>query len=174
MSDKKMKVSIIGLGFGAEFLPIYQAHANAEIHSICQRTESKLNEIGDQFNIERRIYIQFIDGIIPEVMRRVTPTTCKGKGCTKVCDARHTGICNKLVPSTVRLHHGFNMAMAACSFSSAIALRALSLKASGFMNSICLPSIRLDTGFADRRHIVRHTGQNLCHVAHLHHRSLAL
>ena len=54
MSDKKMKVSIIGLGFGAEFIPIYQAHANAEIHSICQRTESKLNEIGDQFNIERR------------------------------------------------------------------------------------------------------------------------
>ena len=54
MSDKKMNVSIIGLGFGAEFIPIYQAHANAEIHSICQRTESKLNEIGDQFNIERR------------------------------------------------------------------------------------------------------------------------
>ena len=54
MSDKKMKVSIIGLGFGAEFIPIYQAHANVEIHSICQRTESKLNEIGDQFNIERR------------------------------------------------------------------------------------------------------------------------
>ncbi|MEC9349325.1 MAG: Gfo/Idh/MocA family oxidoreductase [Planctomycetota bacterium] len=54
MCDKKMKVSIIGLGFGAEFIPIYQAHANVEIHSICQRTESKLNEIGDQFNIERR------------------------------------------------------------------------------------------------------------------------
>jgi len=54
MSDKKMKVSIIGLGFGAEFIPIYQAHANVEIHSICQRTESKLNEIGDQFNIEQR------------------------------------------------------------------------------------------------------------------------
>ena len=50
MSDKKMKVSIIGLGFGAEFIPIYQAHANAEIHSICQSTESKLNAIGDQFN----------------------------------------------------------------------------------------------------------------------------
>ncbi|MEE3180393.1 MAG: Gfo/Idh/MocA family oxidoreductase [Planctomycetota bacterium] len=54
MSDVKKKVAIIGLGFGAEFIPIYQAHLNAEIHSICQRTESKLNEIGDQFNIERR------------------------------------------------------------------------------------------------------------------------
>ncbi len=54
MSDTKKKVAIVGLGFGAEFIPIYQAHLNAEIHSICQRTESKLNEIGDQFNIERR------------------------------------------------------------------------------------------------------------------------
>jgi predicted dehydrogenase len=54
MSDTKKKVAIIGLGFGAEFIPIYQAHLNIEIHSICQRTESKLNEIGDQFNIERR------------------------------------------------------------------------------------------------------------------------
>ncbi|MFP6739970.1 MAG: Gfo/Idh/MocA family oxidoreductase [Planctomycetota bacterium] len=54
MSDTKKKVAIIGLGFGAEFIPIYQAHLNAEIHSICQRTESKLNEIGDEFNIERR------------------------------------------------------------------------------------------------------------------------
>ena len=54
MSDTKKKVAIIGLGFGAEFIPIYQAHLNTEIHSICQRTESKLNEIGDQFNIERR------------------------------------------------------------------------------------------------------------------------
>ena len=54
MSDTKKKVAIIGLGFGAEFIPIYQAHPTAEIHSICQRTESKLNEIGDQFNIERR------------------------------------------------------------------------------------------------------------------------
>jgi predicted dehydrogenase len=54
MSDSKLKVAIIGLGFGAEFIPIYQAHAGAEIHSICQRTESKLNEIGDQFDIERR------------------------------------------------------------------------------------------------------------------------
>ena len=54
MSDVKKKVAIIGLGFGAEFIPIYQAHLNTEIHSICQRTESKLNEIGDEFNIERR------------------------------------------------------------------------------------------------------------------------
>lgn len=54
MSDKKIRVAIIGLGFGAEFIPIYQKHPNAELVAICQRTESKLQEIGDAFQIEKR------------------------------------------------------------------------------------------------------------------------
>lgn len=54
MSDKKVNVAIIGLGFGAEFIPIYQEHPNANMYAICQRTESKLNEIGDAFGIEKR------------------------------------------------------------------------------------------------------------------------
>jgi predicted dehydrogenase len=53
MSDK-INIAIVGLGFGAEFIPIYQRHPNANMHSICQRTESKLNEIGDSFGIEKR------------------------------------------------------------------------------------------------------------------------
>ena len=54
MSEKKINIAIIGLGFGAEFIPIYQKHANANMYAICQRTESKLNEIGDAFGIEKR------------------------------------------------------------------------------------------------------------------------
>ena len=53
MADK-LRVAIVGLGFGAEFIPIYQRHPNAEMWAICQRSEDKLNEIGDQFGIERR------------------------------------------------------------------------------------------------------------------------
>ena len=54
MSDKKVNVAIIGLGFGSEFIPIYQGHPNANVYAICQRTESKLNRIGDSFGIEKR------------------------------------------------------------------------------------------------------------------------
>ena len=54
MSEKKINIAIIGLGFGAEFIPIYQKHANANIYAICQRTTSKLDEIGDAFGIEKR------------------------------------------------------------------------------------------------------------------------
>ena len=50
----KVKVALIGLGFGAEFIPIYQRHPNAELWAICQRSEDSLNEIGDEFGVERR------------------------------------------------------------------------------------------------------------------------
>ncbi len=51
---EKVKVAVVGLGFGAEFIPIYQRHPDAECYAICQRNEEHLNEIGDQFGIERR------------------------------------------------------------------------------------------------------------------------
>ena len=51
---KVQRVALVGLGFGSEFIPIYQAHTGAEITAICQRTEEKLNQVGDQFGIARR------------------------------------------------------------------------------------------------------------------------
>jgi predicted dehydrogenase len=54
MSNKKINVAIVGLGFWAEFIPIYKKHPNANLMAICQRNEAKLNEIGDAFNIEKR------------------------------------------------------------------------------------------------------------------------
>ena len=54
MSSKQFNVAIIGLGFGAEFIPIYQRHPQANMYAICQRTEESLNEIGDKYKIETR------------------------------------------------------------------------------------------------------------------------
>src|SRR6056297_2300675 len=48
------RVAIVGLGFGAEFIPIYQRHPHADIVAICQRNTESLNEIGDKFGIEKR------------------------------------------------------------------------------------------------------------------------
>ena len=36
-TDGKVRVAIVGLGFGAEFIPIYQRHPNAEMYAICRR-----------------------------------------------------------------------------------------------------------------------------------------
>jgi len=54
MSDKKINVAIVGLSFGAEFIPLYQKHPKANMYAICQRTESELNKVGDYFGVEKR------------------------------------------------------------------------------------------------------------------------
>lgn len=56
----KLNIAIVGLGFGAEFIPIYQRHPHTNMYAICQRTEEKLNAIGDAFGIEKR-YTSFDD-----------------------------------------------------------------------------------------------------------------
>ncbi|HEY2839698.1 MAG TPA: Gfo/Idh/MocA family oxidoreductase [Pirellulales bacterium] len=59
-TEKKVRVAIIGLGFGAEFIPIYQNHPHAEMVAICQRTQKKVDEIGDHFGIKAR-YTKYED-----------------------------------------------------------------------------------------------------------------
>ena len=54
MSEKKIRIAIVGLGFGAEFIPIYKKYPNAELVAVCQRNEEKLNEIADAFSIAKR------------------------------------------------------------------------------------------------------------------------
>lgn len=50
-ADRKIRVAIIGLGFGAEFIPIYQRHPHAEMYAICRRDRTQLDEVGDRFDI---------------------------------------------------------------------------------------------------------------------------
>ncbi len=49
--SKQVNVAIIGLGFGAEFIPIYQAHPNANMYGVCQRGIAKLKKVQDDFGI---------------------------------------------------------------------------------------------------------------------------
>lgn len=49
-----VRVAVVGLGFGAEFVPLYQKHPEAECYAICQRTRESLDRVGDQFGVERR------------------------------------------------------------------------------------------------------------------------
>jgi predicted dehydrogenase len=51
---KKVKVAVVGLGFGAEFVPIYQQYGRTECVSVCRRDEKKLKEFADDFSIGKR------------------------------------------------------------------------------------------------------------------------
>lgn len=50
----KVKVAVVGLEFGAEFVPIYQRHPDVELYAICRRNRELLDQVGDQFGVERR------------------------------------------------------------------------------------------------------------------------
>ena len=54
MAGQPVRVAMIGLGFGAEFIPIYQRHPQAEMAAICRRDQAGLDEVGDQFGVEKR------------------------------------------------------------------------------------------------------------------------
>ncbi len=53
-SEKPIRVAIVGLGFGAEFIPIYQKYPGAEIYAICRRDRKGLDECGDRYGIKTR------------------------------------------------------------------------------------------------------------------------
>ena len=59
-SSRKVNIAMIGLGFGAEFLPIYQAHPLANVAAICRRNETEMNAVGDAaFEMIHEIRRQF-------------------------------------------------------------------------------------------------------------------
>ena len=75
MSQRTFNAAIVGLGFGAEFIPIYQGHPNARMYAICQRDRTKLDAIGDAFGIERRFtdYAQLLQDPTVDFVHINTP-----------------------------------------------------------------------------------------------------
>ena len=62
--SKKINVALVGLGFGKEFIPIYQQHKGVDKVAICARSENKVKEIGDQFGIEDEYRFTNFDDIL--------------------------------------------------------------------------------------------------------------
>ncbi len=54
MASKKIRVALVGLGFGAEFIPIYQNHPQAEMYAICRRNKAELDKCGDRHGVKVR------------------------------------------------------------------------------------------------------------------------
>jgi predicted dehydrogenase len=52
-TDRKVRVAIVGLGFGAEFIPIYQNHPNAEMYAVCRRNKAGLDETAKKFGVPK-------------------------------------------------------------------------------------------------------------------------
>ena len=59
-ASRPVRTAIVGLGFGAEFIPIHQRHPQAELVAICQRSKDKLDQVGEAYGVERR-YTSYAD-----------------------------------------------------------------------------------------------------------------
>ena len=72
---KPFNVAIIGLGFGAEFIPIYQRHPLANMYAICQRNEEKLQLVAAAFKIEKAYtdYDELLQDPLVDVVHINTP-----------------------------------------------------------------------------------------------------
>jgi predicted dehydrogenase len=54
MNRQPVRVAIVGLGFGAEFIPIYRSHPYADMYAICRRNRDELEACGDAFGVDVR------------------------------------------------------------------------------------------------------------------------
>lgn len=103
MNHKKINIAIVGLGFGAEFIPIYQKHPNAHMYAICQRTPSKLKEIGDAFDIEKRYtsYDELLSDPAVDAVHINTPIPNHGEQSIKALKAGKHVACTVPMATTL-------------------------------------------------------------------------
>ena len=98
-----VRVAVVGLGFGAEFIPIYQRHPDAEMYAICQRNEKSLNEIGDQFGVERRTtrFEDLLSDDNVDAIHIVTPIASHGELSIAALEAGKHTACTVPMATTV-------------------------------------------------------------------------
>ncbi len=76
-SDSSVKVVIVGLGFGSEFIQIYKDMKHVQAVGICARTASVVKEIGDKYDIAADMRFTNFDEILKRddinVIHIVTP-----------------------------------------------------------------------------------------------------
>lgn len=51
---RRLNVALVGLGFGAEFVPIYLHHPNVNRLTLCDPNRKVLDEVGDKYEVESR------------------------------------------------------------------------------------------------------------------------
>lgn len=73
--SEKVRVALVGLGFGAEFIPIYLHHPDVESLTICDSDKKVLNRMGDKFMVRSRVadLQKVIDSDEYDAVHLVTP-----------------------------------------------------------------------------------------------------
>jgi len=93
MNKNKLCIAVVGLGFGAEFVPIYMDHPDVESVTICDTNPDRLRKTADQFGISKQfndleevIQSEEIDAVhlvsgIPDHAKQTLAVLASGKHC---------------------------------------------------------------------------------------------
>ncbi|WP_336629720.1 MULTISPECIES: Gfo/Idh/MocA family protein [unclassified Microbacterium] len=106
-SDRVLRVGVVGLEFGAEFIPIYQQHPRAEMYAICQRTRSHLDVIGDRYGVEVRYtdYNEMLRDPLIDVIHINTPLQLHADQVVAALEAgKHVGCTIPMATSVEDCH----------------------------------------------------------------------
>ena len=60
----QITVVIVGMGFGKEFIPIYQKHPNIKAVGICTRNENTLNELKTKFDLDEDLLFTDFEEVV--------------------------------------------------------------------------------------------------------------
>jgi predicted dehydrogenase len=98
-----LTVALVGLQFGAEFAPIYQAHPDVRELVICDLDPAQLESVGTRFGIERRM--SSLEEVLAardiDAVHLVTPVTLHGAQSIQVLEAwKH---CASTIPAALSL-----------------------------------------------------------------------
>lgn len=101
----KLNVGIVGLGFGKEFIRIYQNHPNVDKVAICTRNPNTLREAGEEFGIEEALRFGSIDEMIAcdalDAIHIVTPIAEHAPQSLKCLNAGKHTACTVPMATTV-------------------------------------------------------------------------
>lgn len=60
----KITVVIVGMGFGKEFIPIYQKHPNIKAIGICTRNQDTLDELKARFDLDENLLFTDYEDVV--------------------------------------------------------------------------------------------------------------
>ena len=61
---QKIRIAVVGLGFGAAFAPIYQAHPDVEAVALCDPDEPRLHALGESLGIPQADRFTALDDVL--------------------------------------------------------------------------------------------------------------